>query len=300
MEYWPKAYIPLMSVIDAGTKELVESRGATVVPSWNILGHHLAEMSEEQFFSHKKAARILKDAFAGAWSYLASRQRAHQETTECQLQKLIIEAIHENGAEFCHPPIVACNAHSAIPHFENSPSSDCIIGKNSVVLIDAWCRLKNMPFSVFADLTDMAFTGEKVPDHLQKMFSIAYEAQNKAIEYVSSRFRDSNDARSLTGYSVDSTVRNFLKEKGVLGFSLHRTGHNIYTDVHGPSTNLDSFETWDTRSLFEGHCYSIEPGLYIPNAYGVRLECNISLLSNRTLHIERATSMENQSLQTIF
>jgi Xaa-Pro aminopeptidase len=56
---------------------------------------------------------------------------------------------------------------------------------------------------------------------------------------------------------------------------IHRTGHNITTEVHGPGANMDDFETHDTRRILPGTSFSIEPGVYIPETLGLRTEIDV-------------------------
>ncbi len=58
---------------------------------------------------------------------------------------------------------------------------------------------------------------------------------------------------------------------------MHRTGHNIGEELHGPGANLDNLETHDYRLSKPGTCFSVEPGIYLPGEFGVRLEYDIYL-----------------------
>jgi Xaa-Pro aminopeptidase len=60
-------------------------------------------------------------------------------------------------------------------------------------------------------------------------------------------------------------------------FIAHRTGHSIGYDIHGAGTNLDSWETNDTREILPMSSFSIEPGLYLPGEFGVRLETTVAI-----------------------
>jgi len=74
---------------------------------------------------------------------------------------------------------------------------------------------------------------------------------------------------------VDKAVRKVVNAAGFGPYFIHRTGHNIATSVHGPGTHLDSFETIDNRPLLPNTCCSLEPGIYIPNQIGLRLETDL-------------------------
>jgi len=74
-------------------------------------------------------------------------------------------------------------------------------------------------------------------------------------------------------------------DAGYGDFFTHRTGHNIYTEDHGPGTHIDSLETLDERPLITRTCFSVEPGIYLPNEFGVRLEYDVYLEEGDTIRI---------------
>jgi Xaa-Pro aminopeptidase len=55
---------------------------------------------------------------------------------------------------------------------------------------------------------------------------------------------------------------------------VHRTGHSIGEEVHSTGANMDNLETHDEREIIAGTCFSVEPGIYLPE-FGVRLEVDI-------------------------
>lgn len=73
-------------------------------------------------------------------------------------------------------------------------------------------------------------------------------------------------------------VRDRIEDAGFREGFVHRTGHSIETRVHGDSANVDDIETHDTRPLVPGLCFSIEPGIYLPeDGLGVRTEIAVFL-----------------------
>jgi Xaa-Pro aminopeptidase len=66
---------------------------------------------------------------------------------------------------------------------------------------------------------------------------------------------------------------------------IHRTGHNITTEIHGPGVNMDDYETHDTRLLLPGTSFSIEPGIYLPDMLGLRTEIDVVILRDGTVTI---------------
>jgi len=66
-----------------------------------------------------------------------------------------------------------------------------------------------------------------------------------------------------------------IEDAGYGKYFIHRTGHNITSELHGPGTHLDSLETHDDRQILSGTCCSVEPGIYLPGDFGVRLEYDL-------------------------
>ena len=82
------------------------------------------------------------------------------------------------------------------------------------------------------------------------------------------------DGRKIAGWEVDKAVREFIQAKGYGDKFVHRTGHNISNAIHGNGANIDNFETKDEREILPNTCFSIEPGIYLPE-FGVRSEVNV-------------------------
>ncbi|HEY1214566.1 MAG TPA: M24 family metallopeptidase, partial [Bryobacteraceae bacterium] len=57
-------------------------------------------------------------------------------------------------------------------------------------------------------------------------------------------------------------------------YFFHRTGHSIGTEVHGTGANMDNLESHDERRVIARTCFSIEPGIYLPE-FGIRSEVNV-------------------------
>ena len=84
-------------------------------------------------------------------------------------------------------------------------------------------------------------------------------AQNEALEFIKERV---DEKRMIRGFEVDEICRNVIKSKGLAEYFIHRTGHNLHTNLHGPGAHLDGFETIDDRPLIKNTAFTIEPGIY--------------------------------------
>jgi Xaa-Pro aminopeptidase len=86
--------------------------------------------------------------------------------------------------------------------------------------------------------------------------------------------RKASAGEPFAGYEVDDAAREYIVQQGYGEFFFHRTGHSIGTDVHGTGANMDNLESHDDRRVIANTCFSIEPGIYLPE-YGVRSEVNV-------------------------
>ena len=80
--------------------------------------------------------------------------------------------------------------------------------------------------------------------------------------------------RTVRGWEVDRAARDVIRKAGYAKFFIHRTGHNIGQEVHGIGANMDSLETHDDRAIIPHTCFSVEPGIYLPE-FGIRSEVNV-------------------------
>src|SRR5438477_525644 len=81
----------------------------------------------------------------------------------------------------------------------------------------------------------------------------------------------------VTGAAVDDAARGVIRSAGFGEYFVHRTGHSIDRDLHGSGPHIDNFETQDERILIPGVGFSIEPGVYLPERFGIRSEINVYL-----------------------
>jgi len=273
MEYCALGAIPYLSRVDAGTVELVRSFGVEVVSSADLVQQFLCRLSPAQIETHRRAALAIDRAKNEAFRFIAERIRAGRPALETEVQARLVEAFARDGLVTDHPPIVAVDAHAGDPHYvpRAEVASPCALG--ALVLIDLWAK-ENDPAAVFADVTWMGYAGETPPARIAEVFDVVMHGRDLGLETVR---RGHGAAQALEGWMVDRTVRDFIAARGYGAHFVHRTGHNIGAHAdHGDGANLDDLETHDTRALVPGLCFSIEPGVYLPE-FGVRSEINVVL-----------------------
>ena len=268
MEYSPMGGMPRVSKVDAGTVELVRSVGVDVVSSADLLQYATQRWSEAQLSSHmrsgEKLGRIVNEAFE-----LVGRN-LEQNPTEYQVAEFIRGRFAEEGLQSPDGPIVATNAHSSDPHYEPSSEGSSVIVEGDWLLIDLWATEPGDD-GVFADITWVAYVGDRVPERHQEVFQVVATARDSAVKYLEGLSRQ---GLPVQGCQVDKLARDYITRQGYGDYFTHRLGHSISGEVHGDAVNLDSFETEDTRNIIPGICFSIEPGIYLPE-FGVRSEIDV-------------------------
>jgi len=270
MQYSPRNAIPYVSLVDAGTVELVRSLRCKVVSSADLVQKFEACWTPEQLESHLEAGRIVDRITREAFAHAAEGSRRNAALTEYDLQQWILEQFRANSIVADDAPIVAVGRHGGDPHYEPKAQGSARIRKGDLLLLDIWGK-KKTPSSVYYDITWMGFLGGKVPDRYAKIFAIVKEARDLAVAFVQEAVAA---GRSIQGWQVDRAAREVIRKAGYAKYFVHRTGHNIGQEVHGNGANMDGLETQDVRRIIPRTCFSIEPGIYLP-ACGVRSEVNV-------------------------
>jgi Xaa-Pro aminopeptidase len=270
MQYSPKNEIPYVSMVDAGTIELVRSAGATVASSADLVQKYEACWTPQQLESHLTAGasvdRIVREAFQLA----ANGVRENKPLTEYDLKLWILKQFDAAGLTTEEGPDIAVNAHASDPHYGPVAGKSSPIREGDFLLLDVWAKTK-APGSVYYDVTWTGFLGPKVPEKYAKVFRVVRDARDKAVELIRSTIAA---GKPLQGWQVDKAARAVIEKAGYGKYFFHRTGHSIGESVHGNGVNMDGMETRDVRHLIPGTCNSIEPGIYLPE-FGIRSEVNV-------------------------
>jgi len=281
MEYSPDNMIPYVSRVDAGTVDLIRSFEIEVVSSGGFLPHFTAVISDEQGLSHIRAGRILERIVGEAWIMIGEHLKSGKTITDSMVQQKLISDYTKENLVSDSPPIVAVNSHCGDPHYANSAKNSIAICKGDFLLIDIWAK-ENKPKSIYGDITHVAVAAERPTEKQKKIFNIVRSAQIAATELVVNRFAQEKE---LCGWEVDECARTVIREAGYGEFFIHRTGHNIGESVHGSGANMDNLEMHDVRPVLLSTCFSIEPGIYLPGDFGVRLEYDLYVHQNGRVDI---------------
>jgi Xaa-Pro dipeptidase len=282
MNISPAGRIPLMSLVDAGTVDLVRSFGCDVVSSVEIAQAFEAVLDADGYATHMEAGRQVHAIKDAAFDEIRQALRSGRRITEYQVQQRIVAAFAAAGLT-CdnHPPMVGVNDHAADPHFECVEQGTREIRRGDAILIDLWARL-DRPGSIYHDITWCGFAGDTPAEEYAGLFSVARQARDAAVDFIRARLATPDGCR---GFEVDDACRAVIAQAGHGERFLHRTGHSIGNAVHGYGANMDNLETHDDRPLIPGLLFSIEPGIYLEGRMAVRTEVNVFITPSREVEV---------------
>jgi Xaa-Pro aminopeptidase len=183
-------------------------------------------------------ARILKRPFAGR--------------TEREIGADLAEMLRAEGHEEVGFTIVASGANGASPHHE---AGDRRIAAGDTVVLDFGGAMRGYR----SDITRTVYVGKTAGREEQKVHDIVRRAQEAG--YAAAR-------KDASAESVDAAARRVIDEAGYGEFFIHRTGHGIGLDGHEHPYLVRG----NRERLEPGMAFSIEPGIYIPGRFGVRIE----------------------------
>ena len=274
MQYSPNNLVFTVSLVDAGTVDLIRGFGKNVVSSADLLAKFEATLTADQIQSHF-AARDSIDAITASAFHEIGRRVRNGGTSEHDMLQWIMEAFEREDLETDDPPLVAVNAHSGDPHYEVHPERSSPIRNGDFVLLDIWGK-KKTPGAIYYDITWTGFVGKSPSDRQREIFDIVCQARDVGIKTVTDRVAA---AKATAGWEVDREVRSFIHKAGYGNFFIHRTGHSIATEIHSNGANMDDLEIHDERRILPNTVFSIEPGIYLPE-FGVRSEVNMLVREN--------------------
>jgi Xaa-Pro aminopeptidase len=270
MQYSPRNAIPYVSMVDAGTVELVRSVGPKIFTSADLVQKYEACWSAEQLESHLAAGEVVDLIIREAFQLAAKGARDGRPLTEYVLKQWILKEFDAAGVAADEGPDVAVGPNASDPHYGPVEGKSSPIREGQLLLLDVWAK-KKTPGSVYYDVTWTGFLGTKVPEEYTKVFGVVREARDKAVELIRSSVAK---GKPLQGWQVDNAARSVINNAGYGEYFFHRTGHSIGESVHGNGVNMDGLETHDTRHLIPRTCTSIEPGIYLRD-FGIRSEVNV-------------------------
>jgi Xaa-Pro dipeptidase len=271
MQYSPRNAIMYVSLVDAGTIEVLRDMGKTIVSSADLVSRFEAVLTPEQVASHYEAQRHIDEIVSAVWKHIAARLRSGgAPLNEHEVMVWLREAMQRAGIAEGYGPNVSVNANSSDSHYEPTSAASKPIREGDFLLIDIWGRM-DRPGTCFYDITWTGVVGREPNERERQVFSLVAQARDAAIKTVQEAF---TAGKAIAGWQADDAARGVIRSAGFGDYFTHRTGHSIANETHGNGANLDNLETHDERLILPYTCFSVEPGIYLPE-FGVRSEINM-------------------------
>lgn len=200
----------------------------------------------------RRAARIADAALGDLL------EAAQAGVTEAGLQKVLLSGMMDRSglASWC---IVAAGPNGAEPHHS---TSDAPVKAGDVLVADWGCQVGHYG----SDTTRTVCIG-RAPDEAKKVYQVVHDAQVAAREKI---------RPGVPCQEIDRAAREVIEDAGYGEFFVHRTGHGIGMMGHEPPFIVEGSES----PLEEGQCFSVEPGIYLPGRFGVRIENIVTVTSD--------------------
>ena len=235
--------------VSCAFREALRSRGIVWRGFSNFLGSIRAIKTEEEI-------KIIEEGVSKADQiYRELLNFVKPGMSELEVRAFIVSrafALGASGESF--PAIVAFGEGSAVPHWETSQRK---IGEKGPLLIDMGILYKNY----CTDFTRTVYLG-RAEDEFKKVYQIVKDAHLYALEKVKV---------GVPIGEVDRTAREYIRKEGYGKFFSHSTGHGVGVEIHEyPRVYYKGKDS--SAPIEEGMVFTIEPGIYLPGRFGVRLE----------------------------
>jgi len=212
----------------------------------------------------KAAAKLTDQCF----EYLLGKLKPG--ITETELAWEIESFFRQHGATIAFSPIVAFNQNSSFPHY--SQSNDQRLKTNDLILLDFGARVNGY----CADMTRVVFFG-KPTNERKKVYQTVLAAQLKALVLLETGER--------SGKILDQEVRGIIATANLPTYP-HSLGHSLGLAIHEAPRLSEKLET----HLKPGMVFTIEPGVYLTNKFGIRIEDLVYINEKNKLEILSKTS----------
>jgi Xaa-Pro aminopeptidase len=227
--------------------------------------------SDEEIKLLKKAAKLGREGFKNLAKFI--RKNGYKQTEHFLFFKGIEKMSQSGKLDLSFDPIIAINENAAKPHA--LPTSKKL-KKDDLILVDAGVKYKrycsDRTCVTSANFEKLSFKREqkfKNKKH-QKIYDLVYKAQLNAIE---------NARVGMKASSIDALTRDVIEKAGYGKYFIHSTGHGVGLDIHEfPNINSKSDVIIENNMVF-----TIEPGIYLPNEFGVRIEDTIVMKNGKAV-----------------
>jgi len=256
-------------------------------------------MTGRKIENHKIAAEKLGLIKDGAFAFI---KRNLGKISEYDVQKFILSEFKKEGLvtlwsdkkytirdEENPIQIIAANENSAIVHYFPKKKVAKIIKKDNLILIDIWARL-NKECAPFADISWVGYSGKYIPKEIREIFSRVIEARNFAVSFIKKSLKNKKFPKTK---EVEIATRNYFRKFNLDKYFLHRTGHSLGLHIcHGKYFRFDKKSKTRIKPNIP---FTIEPGLYFKNKFGIRSEIDCYVTEDYKLIV--TTKIQNKIIK---
>jgi Xaa-Pro aminopeptidase len=230
--------------------ELPRASFASAAP---VLGEARVIKSQGEIERMTRAGAVLDEAFE------QFTREQFSGRTELDISNSIVKMLEARGMVVENPPIVAAGENGASPHHH---SSERVVQHGDVVVVDFWGSFDGY----YSDCTRTVFVGREPAEDSeeQRVYNLVREAQERAGKAA---------APGMPCEVLDEVARGYLEQSGYGEYFNHRLGHGIGMDGH----EAPYLVSGNKAVLHPGMTFTIEPGLYLPGRFGVRIEDSVWL-----------------------
>lgn len=222
--------------------------------------------------SADEVERLRQAARAADAAMLAITRERLSGRTEADVSARIRSLLLEHGHQTADFAIVASGPNSASPHHD---PGERVIGSGDAVVLDIGGSLSGYG----SDTTRTAFVGQPPPE-FAALYAVLQEAQRAACAAV---------RPGVPCSEIDAVARRIIDEAGYGEAFIHRTGHGIGLDVHEDPYIVSG----NDLVLEAGMTFSIEPGVYLPGRFGMRIEDIVAVTPDG---VERLNTLEREAV----
>jgi Xaa-Pro aminopeptidase len=242
-----------LSVRQLARLEAAAEDGIELVPAGDLVEQQRAVKEPEELEKIAAAAELADGVYR--WAI----ERGLVGRTEREVARACEARIREQGAEPSFPPIVAAGPNGALPHAEPGGRK---IGAGELVVFDMGAELDGY----CSDCTRTYATGE-LDGEAREVYELVLRAQEAALEAVTA---------GASGKDVDAVPRELISDAGHGEEFGHGTGHGVGLEVH----ESPRLATTSEDELSESNVVTVEPGVYLPGRFGVRIEDLVVVTGN--------------------
>lgn len=231
-------------------------------PAGSLLAELRQLKTKNELESLSSAAALIDEIFEETIRFLRAG------ITELEVQEYVLNACKIRKTTPSFTPLICFGTNSAVPHHHTSAAE---LKPGDMVIVDIGCTSDYYA----SDITRTVSFGEPNDPDARKIYGIVSQAHHAARNAVSP---------GITAEDIDSAARNVINESGYGEYFIHRTGHGIGLSTHEPPYIVNGNRT----QLADSMCFSVEPGIYLPGRFGVRIENIFTVTSGgaRSLNAE--------------